>query len=90
LGGCEKKIANFFIAFFFYSPCHETPKDTVKNNRAKQPREKKKKRRKKGHIFCDEPRWTVSKKTIIVFLNSPCYETPKNAIKKIKIKIKIK
>jgi hypothetical protein len=38
---------------------------------------------KKSHIFCDEPRWTSSKKVLIAFLNSPCYETPKTRLKKI-------
>jgi hypothetical protein len=38
--------------------------------------------KKKPHFF-DEPRWIVFGEKNIVFLNPPCYETPKNAIKKI-------
>jgi hypothetical protein len=33
-------------------------------------------------VFCDEPRWIFFEKSFIVFLNSPCYEAPNNAIKK--------
>jgi hypothetical protein len=37
------------------------------------------------NIFC-EPRTNFVEKVFIVLLNSPCYETPKNAIKKIEAK----
>jgi hypothetical protein len=44
--------------------------------------EKKKTEGKKAAFFCDEPRWIFRRKGFVVFLNSPCYETPKNVIKK--------
>jgi hypothetical protein len=43
---------------------------------------------KKATLFYDGPRWNKNLKKKIVFLNSACYETPKNAIKKIKGKCK--
>jgi hypothetical protein len=47
---------------FLNSPCHETPKNAMKKNRTKQPREEKKNGGKKSRIFCGEPRWTFGKK----------------------------
>jgi hypothetical protein len=64
---------------FWDSPCYET---VFKTNQAKQPSENKK-RGYKSHLLCDEPRYTLFEKVFpFVFLNSPCYKTPKNAIKK--------
>jgi hypothetical protein len=48
----------------------------------KQPREKKKNGGNKTRIFCDEPDGLFRKKVFFVFLNSPCYETPKKRLKK--------
>jgi hypothetical protein len=42
----------------------------------------KNRRGKKPHFFVMSLGGFVSKKVLIMFLNSPCYETPKNAIKK--------
>jgi hypothetical protein len=59
------------------SPCYEPPKKRDKKIERNQPREGKKNGRKKTRIFGDEPRWIFSKKSFFMFLNSPCYETPK-------------
>jgi hypothetical protein len=64
-------------------------KKIEQNNQGSQGR-KKKNGGKKIRIFCDEPRWTFSKKVFFVFLNSPCYETPKKRPKKKSIKNKNK
>jgi hypothetical protein len=66
------------------SPCYETPKNAIKKNRTKQPKEKKKKKNggKKSRIFCDEPRWIFSKKKP-VFLTPLLTKRPKNAFTKI-------
>jgi hypothetical protein len=65
-----------------YSPCYETPKNAIKKKSSKTTEgEKKQNRGKNSHIFCDEPRWVFGI-FLIAFFNSPCYETPKNAIKK--------
>jgi hypothetical protein len=49
----------------------------------------KKTEEKKTYFFVMSPGGFVSWKTIIMFLNSPCYETPKNAIQKNRLKKKL-
>jgi hypothetical protein len=54
LAAAEKNL-RFFIAFL-NSPCYKTPKNAIKTNRAKQPREGGKKRRgEKKNIFVMSP-----------------------------------
>jgi hypothetical protein len=78
----EEIFARFFFIAFLNSPCYETPKNVIKKNQTKQPREGGKKNGgEKSRIFCDEPRWIFSD-FFFVFLNSPCYETPKKRLKK--------
>jgi hypothetical protein len=79
----EEIFARFFFMAFLNSPCHETPKNAIKKNRTKQPREKKKtegekkRRKKKAAFFVMSRDGLFRKKTFNVFLNSPFYETPK-------------
>jgi hypothetical protein len=44
--------------------------------------EKKTEEKKPNFVMSPDGRWTFWGETIIVFFISPCYETPKNAIKK--------
>jgi hypothetical protein len=76
---------------FLNSPCHETPKNAIKKNNSTTYNKGrgKKTEGKKSRIFCDEPRWTFFD-FFSVFLNSPCYETPKKRPLKKSIKNKNK
>jgi hypothetical protein len=82
------KLRRFSRDFFnrVFEPLFtKTPKNAIKKNRTKQPREKKEKKR----IFCDEPTWIFS----IVF---HVFELPllrnaqKTPLKKNREQIKIK
>jgi hypothetical protein len=75
-----EKFSQFFLIAFFNSPCCETPKNAIKKNRAKQPREKKNSGGQKCHHFC-----VMSPDGFCFYrvFELPCYETPKNGIKKI-------
>jgi hypothetical protein len=77
----------FFYGFFELSlPRNAQKRD--KKNRTKQPREKKRKKteEKNPAFFVMSPGGLFRGKKI-VFLNSPCYETPKKRLKNKSIKI---
>jgi hypothetical protein len=83
-----------YIIVFLNSPCYETPKNAIKKSSKTTEggrgggggTEGQKKPR-----FCDEPRFCFfSKKKSLVFLNSTCYETPRNSIKELDRKKKRK
>jgi hypothetical protein len=47
----EEIFARFFFITFLNCPCYETPKNAIKKNRTKQPKEGEKKLRKKKAAF---------------------------------------
>jgi hypothetical protein len=51
-------LSAIFLIAFLNSPYYETPKNAIKKNRAKQPREEKH-GGKKDQVLRDEPRWTL-------------------------------
>jgi hypothetical protein len=73
----------FFFIAFLNSPCYETPKNAIKqieqNNRGREKKNRKQKTKATSFVMSpDGFLWIF----VFVFLNPPCYETPKNAIKK--------
>jgi hypothetical protein len=70
---------------FLNSPCHETPKNAIKKKSNKTTEgEKKKNGGKKSRIFCDEPRWTFSKKSFFRVFELPLLQNAqKTPLKKI-------
>jgi hypothetical protein len=83
----EEISARFFLIAFLNSPCYETPKNAIKKNRTKKSKEEKKRTEEKKAAFFVMSPDDFSKKVFSVFLNSPCYETPKKRLKTKAIKI---
>jgi hypothetical protein len=67
---------------FLNSPCHEKPKNAIKKFEQNNRGIKKKTEEKKAAFFVMSRDGLFRKKVFFVFLNSPCYETPKNRLKK--------
>jgi hypothetical protein len=65
--GAKGIFAGFFFIAFLNSPCYETPKNAIekKSNQTTEGEKttKQKTDEKKGHIFCDEPRWNFVEKS---------------------------
>jgi hypothetical protein len=89
----EEIFARFFFMAFLNSSCYETPKNAMKKIEQNQARNGGgETEEKKGRVFCDEPRWTFSKKCCFfqMFLNSPCYETLKKRLKNKSLTTRLK
>jgi hypothetical protein len=74
---------------FLNSPCHETPKNAIKKSN-KTTEGEKKNGGKKNRIFCDEPRWTFSKKSFFRVFELPLLRNAKKTPLKKSIKNKNK
>jgi hypothetical protein len=80
----EEIFARFFFIAFLNSPCYETPKNAIKkkSNKTTEGKTKKTEEKKTAFFVMSPDGHFFGKKVFFVFLNSPCYETPKKRLKK--------
>jgi hypothetical protein len=87
----EGIFARFLLIAFLVSPCYEpyeTPKNAIKKTLNKTTEGEKNRRKKKAAFFVMSPEGFFQEKVFPVFLNSPCYETPKKRLKKNRLQKK--